>query len=355
VGSVTSGQNIEPEVVPDTRGVGIFNNSLGLWLGVLLALLAAAMAVFAVIMIFVREDTGLSATLSAYTEDRYAETEELTERRSRLPAFLRGPILRQATEAAEEFVQRRGLQPRVEGMLERANLPLRAGEALFFYVGIVILGTLAGLLITQSLVGTVLVFFATVAVPPAVVQLLAGRRRRKVMSQLPDTLQLLSGSLRAGYSLMQGVEAVSQEIDDPMGYELRRIVAESRLGRALEEALQDTADRMGSDDFSWAVMAIRIQREVGGNLAELLDTVAETMIARERLRREVRALTAEGRISAIILGFMPLGMLAILWAINPEYIEVLFDDGLGQFMLIGGALLAGVGFYWLKKIVEIEI
>jgi tight adherence protein B len=219
----------------------------------------------------------------------------------------------------------------------------------------VILGTLAGLLITQSLVGTVLVFFATVAVPPAVVQLLAGRRRRKFMSQLPDTLQLLSGSLRAGYSLMQGVEAVSQEIGDPMGYELRRIVAESRLGRALEEALQDTADRMASDDFSWAVMAIRIQREVGGNLAELLDTVAETMIARERLRREVRALTAEGRVSAIILGGLPLAMGAVLWAINREYIEVLFDDTPGQIMLIGGALLAGVGFYWLKKIVDIEI
>ena len=90
------------------------------------------------------------------------------------------------------------------------------------------------------------------------------------MSQLPDTLQLLSGSLRAGYSLQQGVEAVSQEVEDPMGRELRRVMVEARLGRPLETALDDAADRMASPDFEWAVMAIRIQREVGGNLAELL-------------------------------------------------------------------------------------
>src|SRR5690606_30724328 len=138
-------------------------------------------------------------------------------------------------------------------------------------------------------------------VPIAVVNLLARRRRATFMAQLPDTLQLLSGTLRAGYSLMQGVEAVSQEADDPMGLELRRVVTEARLGRPLEDALDGTAERMGSPDFGWAVMAIRIQREVGGNLSELLLTVAETMIARERLRRDIRALTAEGRVSAIVL------------------------------------------------------
>ena len=131
---------------------------------------------------------------------------------------------------------------------------------------------------------------------------MANRRRKQFLAQLPDMLQLLSGTLRAGYSLMQGVEAVSQEVGDPMGQELRRVVTEARLGRPLEEALDGVAERMDSPDFAWAVMAIRIQREVGGNLAELLMTVAETMTQRERLRRDVAALTAEGRISAIVLG-----------------------------------------------------
>ncbi len=142
----------------------------------------------------------------------------------------------------------------------------------------------------------------------AIVSFLAGRRRKKFLSQLPDTLQLLSGTLRAGYSLMQGVEAVSQEVEDPMGHELRRVVTESRLGRPLEESLDGVAERMDSADFSWAVMAIRIQREVGGNLSELLLTVADTMTQRERLRRDVRALTAEGRMSAIVLGLLPIGL-----------------------------------------------
>jgi tight adherence protein B len=154
---------------------------------------------------------------------------------------------------------------------------------------------------------------------------------------------------------MQGVETVAQEVDDPMGHELRRVLAEARLGRVLEDALDEMAERMGSPDFAWAVMAVRIQREVGGNLAELLSTVAETMIARERLRREVRALTAEGRISALVLGLLPVGLAVVMWGINREYIEVLFHETLGQVMLIGSVILALIGFYWMKKTIEIDI
>ena len=165
----------------------------------------------------------------------------------------------------------------------------------------------------------------------------------------------MAGSLRAGYSLLQGVEAVAQEIDEPMGGELRRVLAEARLGRVLEDSLDEMAERLDSRDFAWAVMAIRIQREAGGNLAELLSTVAETMIARERLRREVRALTAEGRISAIILGLLPIGLGLIMYGMNRDYINVLLHDNFGQVLLIGAGLLAGVGFYWMKKTIEIEV
>jgi tight adherence protein B len=119
--------------------------------------------------------------------------------------------------------------------------------------------------------------------------------------------------------------------------------------------MEEMAERMGSRDFAWAVMAIRIQREVGGNLAELLSTVAETMIARERLRREVRALTAEGRISAIILGLMPIGLGLVMYSINRPYMDVLLHDSFGQILLIGSGLLAGAGFYWMKKTIEIDI
>jgi tight adherence protein B len=112
---------------------------------------------------------------------------------------------------------------------------------------------------------------------------------------------------------------------------------------------------MGSADFDWAVMAIRIQREVGGNLAELLSTVGETMVHRERLRREIKALTAEGRMSAIVLGFLPAGLGLVMYALNAEYIRVLFTDGFGQIMLGGATLLAFFGFWWMFKIIEIEV
>ncbi len=161
----------------------------------------------------------------------------------------------------------------------------------------------------------------------------ANRRRKQFEALLPDTLQLLASTLRAGYSLMQGVEAVSQEVSEPMGRELRRVVTEARLGRPLEEALDGVAERMESGDFTWAVMAIRIQREVGGNLAELLVTVAETMTERERLRRDVNALTAEGKISAIVLGLLPIGLGFFIYTTNPDYMEPLFEETVGKIML----------------------
>jgi tight adherence protein B len=211
------------------------------------------------------------------------------------------------------------------------------------------------LVVSQNLIITLLVGIGFIILPPTILNRKARKRQAAFLGQLPDTLQLLSGSLRAGYSLMQGVEAVSQEVEDPMGRELRRVMVEARLGRPLEVALDDAATRMGSPDFEWAVLAIRIQREVGGNLAELLMIVSETMLQRERLRRDVRALTAEGRISAIVLAILPLMLGVAMYIINPDYIRVLFDTTAGNLMILGGIVLALVGFFWMKKVIEIEV
>jgi tight adherence protein B len=151
------------------------------------------------------------------------------------------------------------------------------------------------------------------------------------------------------------VEAVAQETSDPMARELKRVLAEARLGKALEDALSDAAIRMQSRDFDWAVMAIRIQREVGGNLAELLQTVAETMVQRSRMRGEVKALTAEGRLSAIVMGLLPVGLGLFMFTSSPEYIGELFRSAVGWAMVIGSAMLAAAGFAWLQKIIKIEV
>ena len=227
-------------------------------------------------------------------------------------------------------------------MLERANLPLRPAEALFFYVaGVVPSSPCCSFALADSpFAGADRHRHRRPRSRRRSLTFLANRRRKQFEALLPDTLQLLASTLRAGYSLMQGVEAVSQEVSEPMGRELRRVVTEARLGRPLEEALDGVAERMDSGDFAWAVMAIRIQREVGGNLAELLVTVAETMTERERLRRDVNALTAEGKISAIVLGLLPVGLGLFIYTANPGYMDPLFDETVGKIMLGGSILLA---------------
>jgi tight adherence protein B len=269
-------------------------------------------------------------------------------------SYAKTAIIQRAVEVTEQFADSQGYLAKAEASLERANLPLRAGEALFFYAAIIVIATIVGFALGGFVVGLVIGGFAAI-IPLAAVSFLANRRRKQFLALLPDTLQLLSGTLRAGYSLMQGVEAISEEVSDPMGQELRRVVTEARLGRPLEESLEGVAERMDSPDFSWTVMAIRIQREVGGNLSELLLTVADTMTQRERLRRDVAALTAEGRISAIVLACLPIGLGIMMYVINPTYMSKLFNDTLGNIMLGIAILGMLVGFAWMKKIINIEI
>jgi tight adherence protein B len=168
-------------------------------------------------------------------------------------------------------------------------------------------------------------------------------------------LTTLAGSLRAGRSLGQALEALSREMAAPIGRELRKVVAEVRLGRPLNEALDDAVDRVGSPDFRWAVLAIQIQAEVGGNLAELLNRVAETMRARSRLRGEVKALTAEGRASAGMLVIMPPALGMVMYAVNPEYMKPLFTETAGHIMLGVSLVMIGIGFLWMKKVVTIDV
>jgi len=351
-GSSASGyQNLNPDVrTSSSKGIGALQGGLGLALAVLLVVVAVALATYAIVLLITRE-SHLTNVLQPYSEGYGPQNDREDENDG---SFVRTAIIQRAVEVTEQFAESQGYLARTEAALERASLPLRAGEALFFYLALVIIATILGLALGGLFLGLILGGFAAIT-PMATVSFLASRRRKKFLGQLPDPLQLLSGTLRAGYSLMQGVEAVSQEVQDPMGHELRRVVTESRLGRPLEESLEGVAERMDSADFAWAVMAIRIQREVGGNLSELLLTVADTMTQRERLRRDVRALTAEGRVSAIVLGLLPVGLGLAMFVINPEYTNKLITDTLGNILLGVSIVSMIIGFFWMKKIIDIEI
>ncbi|MCC5953355.1 MAG: type II secretion system F family protein [Acidimicrobiia bacterium] len=346
--SVVGVSRVSPEAFDPSAGVAALQGTLGLVLGIIVTLVAAALGAFAIVSLFVKDD-GLSSVLQPYSEGYLGPGEEGDEERSS------SALMERAADLAESVAERQGKLAQAESSLERANIPLRVGEAMALYVGIIFFSTVAGLIMFGNIFGALIFGLLGAAVPITILKVRVAMRTKKFVSQLPDTLQLLSGTLRAGYSLMQGVEAVSQEIEDPMGAELRRVVTESRLGRPLDEALDQAAERMESPDFAWAVMAIRIQREVGGNLSELLLTVADTMVARERLRRDVAALTAEGRVSAVVLGILPLGLGLVMFTLNPNYTSVLITTTMGLVMLIGAGVMMLVGFLWMRKIIQIEI
>lgn len=344
-------ENLAPPVEA-SPGVAerVLGNPIGLILVVLVGFAAIALFFWTLLNMVLPSSDALNRRLKVY-EDPYGEEAEPEEDTRHTTV----PIIQRAVELTGDVAERRGVLQKLEGDLERASLPLRGAEALFFVLAAALLIGILSFALTRNLLVTLIFAAMTVAVPRAILSIMVRRRSKAFERQLPDTLTLLAGTLRAGYSIGQGFEAVSTEIDDPMGRELRRVVTETRLGRPLDEALEAVADRMQSDDFSWAVMAIRIQREVGGNLAELLVTVAETMTQRERLRRDVNTLTAEGRMSAIVLGLLPPGLGLIMWAINPGYMSTLFQPGMGYVLLGIGTVAMLIGFAWMKKIITIEV
>ncbi|MGK2874416.1 MAG: type II secretion system F family protein [Nocardioides sp.] len=262
-----------------------------------------------------------------------------------------------AKDAASQILQRnQGLEVTISKRLQEAGSDLKAAEWLLLHTGIVVVATLAGLLLSgmSAIVG--LIFMALGAVLP---WLYLGRRRSKRRQafgdQLPETLQLLSGALSAGLSLAQAVDTIVREGSEPMAGEFKRVLVESRLGVNVEDSMEGIAERFESKDFHWVVMAIRIQRQVGGNLAELLDTVAATMRERAYLRRQVRSLSAEGRLSAYVLGGLPPIFFLYLVLTNPDYVSPLFNDPRGIVMLAFGAGWLLVGAFWMKKMVDVEV
>lgn len=270
------------------------------------------------------------------------------------PFLERIPILRKFTQAAEEEVRRRGLLSGLNSSLEQANIPMSPGEAILALIGAAAVGGVI-LAIFNGVVFGAIAFVGLLLLLAGLINWTGNREKRRFENQLPDTLTLMATSLRAGYSLLQAVEAVSSEAQDPTAREFGRAIVEARLGRSVSESLQGIAERTQSLDFEWAVMAIEIQREVGGNLAEVLSTVANTMLQRNRLRGEIKALTAEGRISGIVLGILPFAMFGFLWTSNREYLQPLLDRTVGQIALGVGVLLIAAGIYWLKKIVDIDV
>src|SRR5439155_7848097 len=183
----------------------------------------------------------------------------------------------------------------------------------------------------------------------------ARRKSRRFADLLPETLQLAVSALRSGFSLPQAIDALVREGPDPVAGEFGRAVAEIRLGGELEDALERCAARNDSRDLAWLVMAIRIQREVGGNLSEVLETAVDTMRERGRVARHVHALSAEGRMSAYVLVGLPVVLGAYMFLVRREYVRPLHSTTLGLIMLAGAVIMLGLGSFWMSRVIKVEV
>jgi tight adherence protein B len=286
---------------------------------------------------------------------QYSLSSALTDDAAPRSALGSNQLFGKAAQMAEALIRRSHLEEALLTRLELAGLRLRVAELALLWLGSALGVPLLLLALSRSLLLAFVGALLGTLAPLAFLVIRASRRQARFDEQLPDTLQLLSGAMQAGHSLLQAVDTAAREAGEPISVEFQRVLTEARLGMPLEEALEGMAKRMNSQDFEWTVMAIALQRQVGGNLAELLNAVAQTIRERYTLKRQIRALSAEGRLSSVILSILPFIMFFLLLAFNPTFLAPLYSTPLGLAMLSGAAILMIVGVIWMKKITEIEV
>ncbi len=286
----------------------------------------------------------------------YGDMAVSTSGSSQSATDIKDRVARSAVELAGRVTEKRGLDESIGLRLEAAGLLLKPAEWLLILAGSTVLGVVVGALISGfGLVAIAIAGLLGFAIPYLYLSIRVSRRRKEFDSVLPETLTLVAGSLSAGHSIQQSFDTVVRESAGVMREELGRALSEARLGGPFEDALHHVAERMGSDDFRWVVMAITVQREIGGDLAEVLRNVADMLRERDRLRRQVQTLSAEGRLSAYVLIGLPIAMFGYMLLVRPEYVSSLFTTTIGLALSALAFVLMVIGAFWMSRIVKIEV
>jgi tight adherence protein B len=255
------------------------------------------------------------------------------------------------TDQIGKILEKRGRG--LAGQLELAGIRMKASDVVLLTFAAAMAIGAGTMLAAGPLIGLVVALIVPV-VGQMALGFLVGRRKKAFAEQLDSTLQMMAASLRAGYSLLQAVQAMGAEADSPTRDEFSRVLNETRIGRPLNDSLIEVSTRMNSEDFKWVAQAIAINREVGGNLADVLDGVARTIRERNQLHRQVAALASEGKLSAVILMALPFGVVAFLSMANPGYLNRLFTTTIG-WMITGAAIvMLTLGGFWLRSTVKIK-
>jgi tight adherence protein B len=255
----------------------------------------------------------------------------------------------------DRLLAQRGFGASLATDLARADVPLTVAEYLALCLGLTLVGFLIGYMVGRNPAFSVLLGLVCAFIP----QIYVSRRRANRLStfnrQLVDVLERLVGSLRSGYGLSQAVEWVAKQMPNPAGGEFGRVVREMQLGRSLAQALDSMVRRLDSDDLAMIVTAIQIQYEVGGSLADILETVAETIRERVRIQREIKVLTAQQRFSGYVLIALPIGLAIFLYIMNPDYEGRLFQPGPTLCIPIGAGIMMLMGYLIMRRIIQIDV
>lgn len=257
------------------------------------------------------------------------------------------------SSVADRLIARRDQEGELDKALDAAGLHLRPGEFVMIAVVIVLLLSAAGWLIGGAVLGILLGGLAALGTL-FYLNRRAEKQRKRFADQLTDTLSILIGSLRAGRGLPQAIELVASEAPSPTSEQFRRVVFETQVGRDMTESMMSVAQRMKSQDFEWVARAIAINRELGGDLTEVLRNVGNTVRERRRVARMVRSLSAEGRASGWVLLALPVLMFLFLWWRTPENLNLLAETSLGRIMLGLAGLGMVVGYLWIRKLVDLK-
>jgi tight adherence protein B len=254
--------------------------------------------------------------------------------------------------ATEQAFGHRRLWKRLQRKLERADLPLRTVEFAYIMLGCAFVVALLAAMTGRSSLGILIAFAVGAALPYGWVAFKAKRRMNAFDDQLPDLLVTLAASLKAGHSFKQGIQTVVDEGLEPASKELSRVITDTRLGRPMDDALAETADRIGSKNFAFVITAVTIQRQVGGSLAGLFDMVADTVRQRQQFARKIKGLTAMGRASAYVLVGLPFFVAFAITLLNPSYMDPLYHTSTGHTLIMVGLVMMAFGSLILKKLVS---
>ena len=274
--------------------------------------------------------------------------EEIKEKKGKIGFFDRIVIF------VSRLAARRGFGEVFELRLQKAGMNIRSSEFMTVQIISTIVISILVYFFTRNFVLTFMALVMVILIPFLLLNIRTARRLRAFHEQLPDTLQLISGSLKAGYSFNQAISMVVDETAPPMSDEFKKVLGEIRMGLPERTALENMALRINSEHFSWVIMAVNVQREVGGNLVEVMEIIADTIRERTKVLNQINALTAEGKLSAYILIALPILLAIYLSFINREYMSLLITTTMGLVMIGTAVLLMIVGIIWILRVIRVE-